>query len=497
MDIVPKKAVRRGENHMGRHTYTPLDSSSHIPVNKSTVQRVAVGWMPPLRLKLTLALAQRRGVCRPEPPQEQMIDPPYRKPHSHVKPPTACKRCAHRCIVLVAVLLTLWCTFVLFIFSVMLHFNMLPPAGATPLILLDLQGWPMPEPGGVCPGSASAYRLDEAWIGGSSLIFFDSGSWNFMHGTADPTGGPTQYVDHATSISNGLIEEGDGWAVIRAGRPVRPETSELVPAMFQGVEGPQMRQSVRMTSKRSWHRFLLSVKYTHLPYGCGLWPAVWFWCADVEPKPDGQPPRCPAWPVGPARSDETQPEPSLGSAGTRLLRQPGARLVALGGSTLSGRESGPLSTHTALGCSRSPLQSQTPEPSPNAAAAGLLRRGASWTCSSTRTSSTPRARCTSARTRRARSMPTRWPAAETLWTRTRWPTTARRSASPANALLATPLTLHVHCIYALQVLPPRLRRRRHARQRRGVWLRAQRLWLVAYRPRAMSKISLMWPASPA
>jgi len=223
-----------------------------------------------------------------------MIDPPYVNPQYHVN----IKRCAYRCAIPLAVLLTLVLAIVLVIYYLLLGFNMLPPAGTSPLILFGLQWWPIPEPGVVCPGSAAAYRLDEAWVGGSDRSFFDPDSWNFWHDTADPTGGPTQYVDHDTATANGLIEEGDGWAVIRAGRPVRPDSSDLVPSSFQGVEGPQMRQSVRMTSKRSWRRFLLSVRYTHLPYGCGLWPAVWFWCADVEPGPDGQPARCPAWPAG-------------------------------------------------------------------------------------------------------------------------------------------------------------------------------------------------------
>ena len=225
-----------------------------------------------------------------------MIDPPYVDPQRRFQP----KRWAYRCAVLVAVLLTFavvaWAAFVIFVYVMLVRYKMMPPAGTSPLVLVGLQWWPLNPPGGVCPGSASAYRLDQAWVGGSD--FFDPDSWSFWHGTADPTGGPTQYVDHATALANGMLEEGDGWAVMRAGRPVRPAKSDLVPASFQAVEGPQMRQSVRITSRRSWRHFLLEVKYTHMPYGCGLWPAVWFWCADVEPGPEGQRARCPAWPAG-------------------------------------------------------------------------------------------------------------------------------------------------------------------------------------------------------
>ena len=277
-----------------------------------------------------------------------MIDPPYVNPQHRVQP----KRWAYRCAVLVAVLLMLAVfaalAWVVFVYAMLLRYKMMPPAGTSPLILLGLQWWPLNPPGGVCPGSASAYRLDEAWVGSSNdRSFFDPDTWNFWHGstvekgcsldtyccslvcirlqpglvdlarskclhgsaparlllpllslrlvalgslalqgearppgsqerphscsseppseasrpfhclqsrpfhcagpsrhgTADPTGGPTQYVDHATALANGMLEEGDGWAVMRAGRPVRPETSELVPATFQAVEGPQMRQA--------------------------------------------------------------------------------------------------------------------------------------------------------------------------------------------------------------------------------------------------------------
>ena len=110
-------------------------------------------------------------------------------------------------------------------------------------------------------------------------------------------------ADHATALANGILEEGDGWAVMRTGRPVRPERSDLVPASFQDVEGAQMRQSVRMTSKRSWRRFLLEVKYTHMPYGCGLWPA----CVTICCQPITIMERGLAWPrVADSVADSTQ-----------------------------------------------------------------------------------------------------------------------------------------------------------------------------------------------
>ena len=169
-----------------------------------------------------------------------MMDPPHVNPH-RAQP----KRRAWCCAVLVAVLLTLA---LVFVHVMLLRYKMMPPAGTSPLILLGLQWWPLNPPGGVCPGSASAYRLDEAWVGGSAeRSFFDPDTWSFWHGTADPTGGPTQYVDHATALANGMLEEGDGWAVMRAGKPVRPETSDLVPATFQAAESPQITLTLTRT----------------------------------------------------------------------------------------------------------------------------------------------------------------------------------------------------------------------------------------------------------
>ena len=160
----------------------------------------------------------------------------------------------------------------------------------------------VPEAQGQCPGSRAAYVLDEAWVGGSGS-FFSTDSWHYMHGEIDPTGGPTQYVDFDTARRAGMIEEGDGWAVLRAGKPVDCLASDdcsmsSVPGARQYTEGPHLRQSVRITSRKSWRHFLLSVQYTHLPHGCGLWPALWFWCADVDPPPGGGEPRCPQWPAG-------------------------------------------------------------------------------------------------------------------------------------------------------------------------------------------------------
>ena len=116
--------------------------------------------------------------------ESDMIDPPYVSPQHRVQP----KRWAYRCAVLVAVLLMLAVVaalaWVVFVYAMLLRYKMMPPAGTSPLILLGLQWWPLNPPGGVCPGSASAYRLDEAWVGSSNgRSFFDPDTWNFWHGS--------------------------------------------------------------------------------------------------------------------------------------------------------------------------------------------------------------------------------------------------------------------------------------------------------------------------
>ena len=222
-----------------------------------------------------------------------MIDPPsWTAPQSLRNDGTQCRK---RCCICLCSCLFVFCL-LLYVLTILMIAVKLLPFGVSPLILFGLGA--LREQGGVCPGSASAYRLEEAWIGGGDHSFFDLDTWDYWYGGVDPTGGPTEYVDHATAMANGLLEEGDGWAVIRVGQPVRPETNTMVPGAFQWVEGPQLRQSVRMTTKKSWRHFLLSVQYTHMPYGCGLWPALWFWCADVEPREGESEARCPAWPAG-------------------------------------------------------------------------------------------------------------------------------------------------------------------------------------------------------
>mmetsp|Transcript_4913 Transcript_4913/g.14894 ORF Transcript_4913/g.14894 Transcript_4913/m.14894 type:complete len:431 (+) Transcript_4913:310-1602(+) len=134
-----------------------------------------------------------------------------------------------------------------------------------------------------CPGSAASYALAHDFFGGDG--FFDERQWLFFT-APDPTGGPTQYLSRADALGGGLIEQGEGWAVLRAGpRETRPEFPEH-----------PRRQSVRIHSRRAWQHMLIAVSYSHVPHGCGVWPALWLYCDGAEVAHARDADRCGPWP---------------------------------------------------------------------------------------------------------------------------------------------------------------------------------------------------------
>ena len=143
-----------------------------------------------------------------------------------------------------------------------------------------------PRHTGNCPGSAAAYELSHDFFGGGGGSFFDEAQWQYFT-LPDPTGGPTSYLSHADALESGLLEEGDGWAVLRGGTRDASDASN------------PLRRSVRIHSRDAWdgreQAFLLEVGYTHVPHGCGVWPALWMYCdgSDLADAADG---RCGPWP---------------------------------------------------------------------------------------------------------------------------------------------------------------------------------------------------------
>jgi len=108
------------------------------------------------------------------------------------------------------------------------------------------------------------YRLDWAAEGSS---FFDG--WSFE--TEDATHGAVSYLDRASALESGVAQAFDSHAILRTGGRSKNETLK--------------RDSIRLQSERGWDDFLLVMKFTHVPYGCGLWPAFWLFGQD-KPWPE-------------------------------------------------------------------------------------------------------------------------------------------------------------------------------------------------------------------
>ncbi|ORX60603.1 hypothetical protein DM01DRAFT_1300445 [Hesseltinella vesiculosa] len=112
-------------------------------------------------------------------------------------------------------------------------------------------------------GSASAWNLTDTYQGST---FFDG--FNFSNIT-DPTKGTVQYVDRATAQSSGLISVKNNVITMKA-----DDTNVT----------PNGRPSIRIASKKTYNSGLFILDLTHMPTGCGTWPAYWL----VGPKwPNG------------------------------------------------------------------------------------------------------------------------------------------------------------------------------------------------------------------
>ena len=67
------------------------------------------------------------------------------------------------------------------------------------------------------------------------------------------------YVDKATALDEGLIETGDGWAVMRTGAPVWKSW------WSDGSAIGWKRQSLKLETSDSWTYFLAAMHLTHSP----------------------------------------------------------------------------------------------------------------------------------------------------------------------------------------------------------------------------------------
>ena len=118
--------------------------------------------------------------------------------------------------------------------------------------------------GSGAPGAASYQLVDDY---DPRVNFFDK---FFFYNDYDPTYGHVKYVNKSVALANGYAYVNDaGQATIK------PDTTNLWPPGYaDGVFAPG-RPSVRVESLNTYTHGLFIFDATHLPTGCGTWPAYW------------------------------------------------------------------------------------------------------------------------------------------------------------------------------------------------------------------------------
>lgn len=75
----------------------------------------------------------------------------------------------------------------------------------------------------------------------------------------DSTNGAAQYLNKEEALSDEVA--------------VAHETHTILQVGKRGL--PMKRKTAKIKTMRSWRYFLAAVRFTHVPVGCGLWPAFW------------------------------------------------------------------------------------------------------------------------------------------------------------------------------------------------------------------------------
>lgn len=112
-----------------------------------------------------------------------------------------------------------------------------------------------------CHGLHGSYSL--AWEASGST-FFDQ--WLFL--TEDETHGAVDYLNKEDAFRQGVIKTHGNHVNIGVGAKTKP----------------LKRASVMLHSKQAWRPdtgFIVAMKYNHVPYGAGVWPAFWLMNTDV------------------------------------------------------------------------------------------------------------------------------------------------------------------------------------------------------------------------
>ena len=107
----------------------------------------------------------------------------------------------------------------------------------------------------IAPATVAGYSLTDDY---TTSNFFSMMSF-FTE--ADPTHGYVQYVDEGTAQSEGLIQSSSD--------------SVYIGVDANGTASGSGRQSVRLTSSKTYNQGLFVIDVEHMPTGCGTWPAFW------------------------------------------------------------------------------------------------------------------------------------------------------------------------------------------------------------------------------
>ncbi|KAI0664261.1 glycoside hydrolase family 16 protein [Cubamyces menziesii] len=102
---------------------------------------------------------------------------------------------------------------------------------------------------------STSYKLAERYEGKN---FFDG--WDFFTGS-DPTHGNVNFVDGDDASKLAYVQD-DGTVVLAVDD-------------FSDVAAGGNRNSIRITTKKSWERGLFIADIYAMPHGCGVWPAYW------------------------------------------------------------------------------------------------------------------------------------------------------------------------------------------------------------------------------
>mmetsp|Transcript_52221 Transcript_52221/g.154132 ORF Transcript_52221/g.154132 Transcript_52221/m.154132 type:complete len:370 (+) Transcript_52221:61-1170(+) len=85
--------------------------------------------------------------------------------------------------------------------------------------------------------------------------FFDG--FEFL--TRDENHGAVEYLDRSAARAAGVAQAHPTHAIVGLGASL----------------GNFKRQSAKIATRQTWKYFLAAVRYTKMPHGCGIWPAVW------------------------------------------------------------------------------------------------------------------------------------------------------------------------------------------------------------------------------